>query len=89
MDNAIDWCNNDYAVVSTDTRSWINRILRLANQHPEEVEILYLPEDNDGALLAHVPVSWVKVSPPRKHALTENQRAALRERMAKARRKSA
>ena len=53
------------------------RIKKLAQSHPEECQIL--AEDVDGVLLAHVPVSWVKISPP---ALkSEYQRKLSRERL--------
>jgi len=43
------------------------------------------PENNDGYIVVHVPKNWFKLSPPRQVNYTDEQRAALAERMAKAR----
>ena len=62
--------------------------MRLAEDRPNDVEILAYPDDNDGAILAHVPKSWMKVSPPAKRTMTDEQRAAAAERLRLAREKS-
>ncbi len=53
------------------------RIRKLAEKYPEECGIL--AENPDGTLLAHIPVEWVKISPPA--ARSELQRELSRERM--------
>lgn len=40
-----------------------NRIRKYAESHPDECQII--SDNADGSLLAHVPVSWIKVSPKR------------------------
>ena len=62
-------------------RKLINKILKLAEERPDEVKIICMPEDNDGHLLAHIPKNWLKISPPAKRSFTEEQRAAAAERM--------
>jgi hypothetical protein len=71
---------------SSETR-WINRILKLHTQHPNEVKIIYHPEDNHGMLYAELPKKWLKISPPRQMNYTDEQKAAMAERLATAREK--
>ena len=68
----------DYKVmwVSTDEKKWINRLLKLAAQHPDEVTIRALPDENDGCLYLKCPAEWLKIAPPRRLNLTEEQRIA-------------
>ena len=54
-----------------------SRIKKLAEKYPEDCAIL--AENKDGTLLAHIPVEWVKISPPA--ARSELQRELSRERM--------
>lgn len=75
------------ATFCSGERKWINKILRLKEKRPNEVEIVCMPEDNEGIILAHVPKSWLKVSPPKKVEYSEEQRAAAAERLAEARKK--
>ncbi len=51
------------------------RIRKLAKSHPEECQII--AENQDGSLCAHIPVGWVRISPPK--AVSESQREAGRE----------
>lgn len=71
---------------SSETK-WINKILRLSGQHPDEVKILYYPEDNHGVLLAEIPKSYLKISPPRQVNYTDEQKAEIAKRFAEARNK--
>ena len=73
------------ATITSNEQKWINKINKLAAQRPDDVEIVYIPEDNYGYILAHVPKTWMKLSPPRAVNYTDEQRAAAAERMAKAR----
>lgn len=85
-ETAFDYITTDtYATFSTDEAKWIRRITALSKTHPDEVKIIYTPEQNHGTLYAHVPKSWMKISPPRKVSFTEEQRLAASERMTKAR----
>ena len=87
-ETAFDYLSeNKYATFSSNEAKWINRMKSLADSHPDEVKILYQPEDNEGYMLAHIPKSWVKCSPPHKRNLTDEQRAELAERLAKVRMK--
>ena len=76
-----------HAVISSSEAKWINKINKLREKYPDEVNVIYEPENNCGTIYAHVPKSWVKVSPPRQVNYTDEQRAALAERLAAARNK--
>lgn len=73
------------ATITSNEQKWINKINKLASQRPSDVEIVYAPEDNYGYILAHVPKTFIKLSPPRAVNYTDEQRAAIAERMANAR----
>lgn len=77
---------DDHAVFSSAERKWINKILKLKESHPDEVTIRHHPDTNYGIIVADIPKSWLKISPPRNVTYTDEQRAALAERMAEARR---
>ena len=66
---------------------WINRIIKLHGQHPDEVKIVLAPEDNHGMLYAEIPKKWLKIAPPRQTNYTDEQKAAMVERLAAAREK--
>lgn len=76
---------DDYATFCSAERKWINKILKLKESYPNEVDIREYPETNNGYILAHIPKSWMKVSPPRQVNMTDEQRTAAAERMAAAR----
>lgn len=70
---------DSHATVWSSERKWINKIIKLQQEHPNDVEIKYLPENNDGTILAHVPKNWLKISPPRQVNMTEERKAQLAE----------
>lgn len=70
---------NKTFTVSTDERTWKNRLVKLAEQHPDEVECVAV--NRDGSVMFHIPASWIKVKPPVKRNLTDEQRAELSERI--------
>ena len=74
----IEWIKgNDYAGVTVPSGTALkNKLLRYAEERPYEVK---LKSDNkDGTAFFHIPISYVKVSPPRK--VSEAQREAAGER---------
>ena len=75
----IEWLKGaDYAGVTAPSASALkNRLLRLAEKKPDEVKIM--AKNLDGSIFAHVPVKYIKVSPPRK--VSEEQRQAFRQRV--------
>lgn len=80
METCINYCNDKKAFVSSDERRWINRVRKLNEEYPEEVRIIRQPEKNDGCIYATVPIKWVRVNPPKKVNLTEEQKDELRKR---------
>ena len=82
-ETACDYLSCDkYATFCSSETKWINKILKLAEEYPDQVEIQVLPEDNQGMILAHVPKNWFKLNPTRKRNMTEEQRQAIAERLA-------
>ena len=73
--------------VSSDHQKWIYRIKKLAEQYPNVVTIKNRPEENDGCICATMPSEWLRIAPPRKVELTEEQKAELSERLRMAREK--
>lgn len=74
QENVIEWVNSDAATVNfVSSNRFAGRVRKLAEDH-DEVEIV---SDANGALLAHIPVAWVRIQPPPN--LTEEQRARLAE----------
>lgn len=74
-ENVIEWVKDgDRATLSLSQRRTISRVKHLAEQYPEECQIV--AENKDGSVCAHVPVSWVKISPPRE--VSEKQREHAR-----------
>ena len=87
-ETAIGYLNvDDCATFSSSEQKWINKILKYAESHPGEVRIQCRPEDNFGELVAYIPKSWLKVSPPRKREMTDEQREEAAKRLAAARSK--
>jgi hypothetical protein len=85
-ETACDYLSCDkHATFCSSEIKWINKILKLAEQYPDEVEIQVLPENNQGMILAHIPKRWFKIAPPRKSNMTEEQREAMAKRLADAR----
>ena len=78
MENVIEFIENEKrATVTFSQGRFKTRIRKLAAEHPEECQIM--KENKDGSLLAHIPVSWIKINPTRQ--LSDEQRKELAERM--------
>lgn len=75
----------DYATICTEERKWINQIYKLKDSHYDEVNIKYVNED--GSIIAHIPVSWVKIRPKKKVNLTAEQIAEQRARLEQGRKR--
>ena len=69
--------------VSTDERRMITRMMKLIAEHPDETEIIKRPEENDGCLYCKVPSTWLKIAPPVKREISDEQKAAASQRMQK------
>lgn len=75
---SIAWVRGgEYAEVSAHNGSRLKgRILKLAEQYPDDVRIII--KNKDGSIFAHIPIGYVKLRAPR--ILSEEQRAELVER---------
>lgn len=70
-ENVIEWVKDENrATLSLSQRRTITRVKRLAERYPDQSFIL--AENEDGSLYAHIPVSWIKINPPKE--LTKEQR---------------
>lgn len=77
-ENVIEFLRGqDTASVTFSQGRYITRIKKLAEEYPDECQII--AENQDGSIFAHLPVSWVKISPPRQYS--EEQREAMAERL--------
>lgn len=81
-ENAIEWLDSrDKATVTLHGGRLKNRVLRLAEEYPDEVEIRREPDGNGGFLVAKIPAKWVKITPPRRLELTNEQKEELMARL--------
>ncbi len=78
VENVIEFIkDSERATVTFCQGRYKSRIKKLAAERPEECEIV--AENQDGSLCAHVPTTWIRISPPA--ARTETQRQLSREKM--------
>lgn len=77
----IEWLRgSDYAGVTAPSGSALKtKLLRLADEKPNEVKIKAI--NKDGSIFVHVPIKYIKVSPPR--IVSDEQREAFRQRIIK------
>lgn len=86
IETSIEYITIDkHATFCSGERKWVNKINKLHEQYPDEVQIIQSPESNGGIILAHIPKSWLKVSPPKKVNMTEERKQQLSERLKKTR----
>lgn len=79
-ENAIEFLRNAKMATVTFTQGkYISKIQKYAESFPDEVEIV--AQNKDGSIVAHIPVKWIKISPPRQ--ISEEQKEAARERLSK------
>ena len=83
----MEWLTGDKrGAVTFSQKRWVNKLLKYAEDYPDEIEIV--AQNEDGSVFAHVPISWFKFSPPRKgREMSEEEKIAAGERMKAARAK--
>lgn len=74
------------ASIWTNQRRMINKLEKLRAEH-EEIKLIRV-DDWEGYEY-EVPVKWIKISPPRKVNMTDEQKAAAAERLKRVRLQSA
>lgn len=84
-ENVVEWIdgNKTATVQLSGHRKLNNRIHELAEQYPDEVQIC--GENEDGSIVAHIPISYIYIKRPARRELNDEQKEELRERLAKAR----
>lgn len=60
---------------------YIRLIKKLAKENPGQVDIIKEPEQNGGMLYCEIPKSWLRIKPPTKRDLTEEERAEIGRRL--------
>lgn len=81
-ENVIEFLHNGKtATVSFTQGRYISRIKELAKKKPDECKITHT--NRDGSIVAHIPVSWVRIKPNME--LSDERREELSERMRKLR----
>ena len=73
---------NDHATLYSSETKWIRKIKQLKLEYPNDITI---KNEDSESIVVHIPKSWLKVTPPRKMTLTDEQREAAKERMLTAR----
>lgn len=78
-ENVIEWLRGQKTVAVTFTAGskFAKKLLELSKTHNE----IQIKINQDKSVFGHIPLSWVKVSPPRK--VSEEQREAARLRLKK------
>lgn len=74
----IEWLRSgEYAGVTTPSSTALkSKLMRLAKERPDEVKVM--AENKDGSAFFHIPISYIKLSPPRR--VSDEQREAAGER---------
>ena len=81
METCFNYTDRDVGFFSSDERRHINKVLKLKEKYPDAVRIIKMPEENDGCIYAELPSSWLKVSPPIKRDLTDEERQEIADRL--------
>lgn len=78
---AIEWTKTrKYAGVTVPSGAALkSKLMRYADERPDEVKLMV--ENNDGSAFFHIPINYIKISPPRK--VSDEQRKAAGERFKK------
>ena len=77
----IEWLKGDeYAGVTVPSGTALkSKLLRYAESRPDEVKVMAV--NKDGSAFFHIPINYIKISPPRK--VSEEQKQAAGERFRK------
>ena len=77
-ENAIEFMTNGTKATLTFSQGRYKSVIRkLAEKHPDDCQIV--ADNEDGSICAHVPVAWIRISPPKQY--TEEQRQQMGERL--------
>ena len=80
IENVLEFLlNQERATVTFSQARYKSRIRKLAEQHPDECQIV--AENKDGSLLAHIPTRWIRITPPAVQNISEEERKSRGERL--------
>lgn len=79
QENVIEWIRNDKEVTVTlcGNSRYATKVRKLAEQYPDEVKIIHV--NNDGSIVSHLPLSYIKISHPK--IMSEENKIKAAERM--------
>ena len=78
-ENVIEWLDDEDTIsVTFHQKRFVNKIKRLAKT---DVNVTILAENSDNSIFAHLPISYLKLSPKRKDNISVERKAELAERM--------
>lgn len=81
-ENAVEWYTGEQTItISITQKKIINMVKGYAEKYPDEVKIICYPEENDGVLLAHLPLKYLKIRRPRQ--VSDEQRERMKQVAAK------
>lgn len=76
IENCIEFLRDAKRAMVTLTQGrYITKVKKLAEKHPDKCQIV--AENRDGSILAHIPVSWIKIAPPKEMSETQLEQARL------------
>ena len=75
QDNTIEFLKNSpIATVTFSQGKYITKIRKLAKRFPDECQITH--ENQDGSIVAHIPVKWIKINNTQREMTEEEKRLA-------------
>ena len=78
-ENAISWIRgNKIATVTFSQGRYISKIKKLSEKFPDDVQIV--AENKDGSIVAHIPVSYIKINRSARE-LTDEEKKAIAKRL--------
>lgn len=75
---SIEWIKGaEYAGVTVPSGTALkSKLLKLAENNPDDVKIVVV--NKDGSVFAHIPINYIKISPPKKVSDEQRERASER-----------
>lgn len=64
-------CSDDWCGVSTGEMALRNKLERLAEKYPDEVECI--AKNSDGSVYYHIPWKWVSIRKPKQMGFSEEE----------------
>lgn len=74
MDTCFNYSGSGHMYMSSDERRWIDLVHQLALDYPDECIIVKEPEHNHGYIYCKFPQKWLRVKPPKRLTITDEER---------------